>query len=101
MTSKNIIDQVEHLFGRQPQGYMIRLINDALIDLSSKKREYTVSSKTTLEQYKRWYSLDDQVIDIIKVEILSSDDRYVMKPKLADSHKLLREDTDSGDDTLT
>ena len=42
MTSKNIIDQVEHLFGRQPQGYMIRLINDALIDLSSKKREYTV-----------------------------------------------------------
>jgi hypothetical protein len=101
MTSKNIIDQVEHLFGRQPQGYMIRLINDALIDLSSKKREYTVSSKTTLEQYKRWYSLDDQVIDIIKVEILSSDDRYVMIPKLADSHKLLREDTDSGDDTLT
>ena len=101
MTSKNIIDQVEHLFGRQPHGYMIRLINDALIDLSSKKREYTVSSKTTLEQYKRWYSLDDQVIDIIKVEILSSDDRYVMIPKLADSHKLLRGDTDSGDDTLT
>ena len=101
MTPKNIIDQVERLFGRQPEAYMIRLINDALIDLSSKKREYTVSSNTTLEQYKRWYSLDDQVIDIIKVEILSSDSRYVKIPKLADPHQLLREDTDGSDDSLT
>ena len=100
MTPKNIIDQAERLFGRQPEAYMIRLINDALIDLSSKKREYTVSSKTTLEQYKRWYSLDDQVIDITKVEILSTNNRYVRIPKLSDPHLLLREDTDSGNDTL-
>ena len=43
MTADDVIQQVEAVFGRQSQGYMIRLINDALIDMSSKKREYTVS----------------------------------------------------------
>ena len=101
MTSKQIIDQIEALFGRQSEGYMIRLINDALIDMSSKKQEYTVSAKTDLEQYKRWYGLDDQVIDITKVEILDTNSRYVRVPKLADPHNILREDTDTTDDSLT
>ena len=101
MTSKQIIDQIEALFGRQSEGYMIRLINDALIDMSSKKQEYTVSAKTDLEQYKRWYLLDDQVIDIIRVEIKDTNDRYVRIPKLADPHNILREDTEASDDTLT
>ena len=100
MTPQDIIQQLEHTFGRQPQAYMIRLMNDGLIEMSSKKQDYTVSSTTALEQYKRWYELDDQVIDIIKVEILSSNDRYVKIPKLADPHNLLREDTDSSVDTL-
>ena len=101
MTSKQIIDQIEALFGRQSEGYMIRLINDALIDMSSKKQEYTVSAKTDLEQYKRWYLLDDQVIDITKVEILDTNDRYVRIPKLADPHNILRDDTEDSNDTLT
>ena len=101
MTADNIIQQVEKMFGRQPQGYMVRLINDALIDMSSKKQEYTVSAKTDLEQYKRWYGLDDQVIDIIKVEVLDTNSRYVRIPKLADPHNILREDTDTTDDSLT
>lgn len=101
MKANDIIQQIERMFGRQPQAYMIRLINDALIDISSKKKEYTVSSLTTLEQYKRWYTLDDQVIDIVKVEIKDTDDRYVRIPKLADAHNLLREDTESSDDSLT
>jgi len=100
MTADDIIQQIERVFGRQPQGYMIRLINDALIDMSSKKQEYTVSAKTNLEQYKRWYGLDDQVIDIVKVEVLDTNNRYIMIPKLADSHRLLREDTDSVDNSL-
>ena len=45
--------------------------------------------------------VDDQVIDITKVEILDTNSRYVMIPKLADPHKLLREDTDITDDSLT
>ena len=101
MTADDVIQQVEAVFGRQPQGYMIRLINDALIDMSSKKQEYTASSTTALEQYKRWYSLSDQVIDIVKVEIKDKNDRYVKIPKLVDPHNLLREDTDSAVDTLT
>ena len=101
MTANDIIQQVERIFGRQPQGYMIRLINDSLIDMSSKKQEYTVSAKTDLEQYKRWYGLDDQVIDIIKVEVLDTNSRYVRIPKLADPHNILREDTDTTDDSLT
>tara|TARA_R100000655_G_C2870104_1_gene173222 strand:+ start:39 stop:344 length:306 start_codon:yes stop_codon:yes gene_type:complete len=101
MTGKDIIVQIENMFGRQPQEYMIRLINDALIDMSSKKQDYTISSTANLEQYKRWYSLDEQVIDIIKVEIKDTNDRYVRIPKLADPHNILRDDTEASDDTLT
>tara|TARA_R110000824_G_scaffold83069_2_gene208190 strand:+ start:412 stop:717 length:306 start_codon:yes stop_codon:yes gene_type:complete len=101
MTAKNIIEQIEKLFGRQQEQYMFQLINDALDDIASHKRNYTVSALTNLEQYKRWYVLDDSIIDIVKVEILDTNSRYVMIPKLADSHKLLREDTDETDDSLT
>jgi len=100
MKPKEIIQQIEHLMGRQPEGYMIRLMNDGLIDIASKKKEYTVSAKTDLIKNKRWYALDDQAIDITKVEVLDTNSRYVMIPKLSDSHKLLREDTDN-DDSLT
>ena len=100
MTAKNIIEQIEKLFGRQPEKYMFQLMNDALDDISTSKGNYTVSSTANLEQYKRWYELADKVIDIKRVEILDTNDRYIMIPKLTDSHKLLREDTDSGDGTL-
>lgn len=100
MKPKEIIQQIEHLMGRQPEGYMIRLMNDGLLDMTSKKQEYTVSSTTNLVQYKRWYALDDQMIDITKIEILDSNDRYIRIPKLVDSHLLLRDDTESGADTL-
>ena len=39
--------------------------------------------------------------NLIKIEIKDTNDRYVMIPKLSDSHKLLREDTESADDSLT
>lgn len=100
MTPQDIIRQIEHIFSRQPESYMIRLMNDGLIEMSSKKRDYTVSAKTNLEQYKRWYTLEDQVIDVTKVEILDTNNRYVRIPKLADPHLLLREDTDTTDNSL-
>jgi hypothetical protein len=101
MTAKNIIEQIEKLFGRQPEAYMFQLINDALDDIASNKRNYTASAVTNLEQYKRWYELADNVIDVTRVEIKDTNDRYVMIPKLADSHRLLRADTDETDNTLT
>ena len=101
MKAKNIIEQIERTFGRQSEQYMFQLINDALDDIASTKRNYTVSATSNLEGYKRWYELDDQVIDVTKIEIKDTNDRYVMIPKLADPHKLLREDTESSDDSLT
>jgi len=101
MTAKNIIEQIEKLFGRQQEQYMFQLINDALDDIASHKRNYTVSATSNLEEKKRWYELDDNTIDITKVEILDTNDRYVMIPKLTDPHRLLREDTDETDDSLT
>ena len=101
MTAKNIIEQIEKVFGRQSEKYMFQLINDALNDIASNKRNYTVSATTNLEEKKRWYELSDNTIDITRVEILDTNSRYVMIPKLSDSHKLLRADTDETDDSLT
>ena len=101
MTVKNIMEQAEKMFGRLPEQYMYQLINDALDDIASNKSNYTVSAIADLEQYKRWYKLEDDVIDIVKVEILDTNSRYVKIPKLVDPHKLLREDTDETDDSLT
>tara|TARA_R100001015_G_C4527023_1_gene94455 strand:- start:197 stop:532 length:336 start_codon:yes stop_codon:yes gene_type:complete len=99
MTAKNIIDQIEKIFGRQPEQYMFQLINDALDDIASHKRNFTVSKVTDLKKHQRWYALEDELIDIQRVEILDTNNRYVMIPKLADSHKLLREDTDNNTTT--
>tara|TARA_R110002020_G_scaffold28691_1_gene91149 strand:- start:3375 stop:3710 length:336 start_codon:yes stop_codon:yes gene_type:complete len=111
MTAKNIIEQIEKVFGRQSEQYMFQLINDALDDIASSKKNNTVSKTTNLIGYDRWYTLHDDVVQINRVEIKDTNDRYVMIPKLADSHKLLREDTDdttsswsdtdAGDDSLT
>ena len=68
--------------------------------ISNIKKIYSGSSTCTLEGYKRWYELADKVIDIKRVEIMDSDDRYIMIPKLIDPHLILREDSESGDDTL-
>ena len=100
MTVKNVIEQIEKLFGRQQEQYMYQLINDALDDISISKGNNTDHYTLDLDVYKRWYNLSDRTIDIKKVEILDSNDRYVMIPKLADPHKLLREDTDSSPDSL-
>ena len=99
MTAKNIIEQIEKMFGRQQEQYMFQLINDALDDIASHKRNYTVSKTTQLIGYDRWYTLSDDVIEVDRVEIKDTNDRYVMIPKLADPHKLLREDTEIQTDT--
>ena len=100
LTVKNVFEQAELTFGRQSETYMMRLINDALLDISEKKQHYTVSAKQDLVPKQRWYSLTDDMIDITKVEILDTNNRYVMIPKLTDPHKLLRADTDDDSDTL-
>ena len=101
MTTKNIIEQIEKIFGRQPEQLMFQLINDGLDEIASKKRNYTSSKVTDLKKHQRWYTLEDEVIDIQRVEILDTNNRYIMIPKLTDPHKLLREDTDANTATWT
>ena len=101
LTVQNIIDAADESVGAKSDDYMLRLVNDALLDISEKKQHYTKEVTTDLKKKQRWYTLSDDIIDIIRVEVLDSNDRYVMIPKLTDPHKLLRGDTDTDDDSLT
>ena len=101
LTFQNIIDAVDESVGAKSDTYMLRLINDALLDINDKKQHYTVVAKRDLVGYDRWYELTDDMVDITRVEILDTNSRYVMIPKLTDPHKLLRGDTDVDDDSLT
>ena len=100
MTFKNVISQLEKIFGRNSEAYLTQIINDGLVDIANKKKHYTVSKTTDLEKKKRWYALDSDVLSIEKVEVLDTNGRYVMIPKLSDPHKILRADTDSSNDEL-
>ena len=100
MTVKTVFSQLEKMFGRNSEVYLIQLMNDGLIDIANKKQHYTVSAITDLEKKKRWYDLPSTVLSIERVEILDTNDRYVMIPKLSDPHKLLRADTDASNDAL-
>ena len=119
-TVKYIIDIVQVTFGRQPENYMIRLINDGLMDISTETKMYEQTATANLTAYRRWYPLKDftdlnnvslanslsgdtgnnnggtNIIDVFKVEILDSDSRYNLIPKLTDPHLILKDDTDSG-----
>ena len=100
MTVKNAFLQLEKLFGRNPEAYLIQLMNDGLIDIANRKQGYTVSATTDLEKNKRWYTLPPTVLSIERVEVLDSNDRYIMIPKLTDPHKILRADTDASNEAL-
>ena len=100
MTVKSIISQIEKMFGRQSEAYLIQIMNDGLMDIANKKQGYTVSALTDLEKNKRWYDLPEKVMSIERVEILDTNDRYIMIPKLSDPHKILRADTDASNDVL-
>tara|TARA_R110000824_G_scaffold212758_2_gene399091 strand:+ start:615 stop:899 length:285 start_codon:yes stop_codon:yes gene_type:complete len=92
MKVKDILGQVEKLFGRVPENYMLALINDGLEEIGITKQHKVDDSKVDLVKDQRWYKLDDDVIDIKRVEIKDTNDRYVMVPKLTDPHRLLKED---------
>ena len=99
-TLGEIKQQIDRLFGRQPENYIIRLVNDALLDITDKKQHYTVSAVQDLIPKQRWYTLSDDIIDITRVEIKDTNNRYVMIPKLTDPHRILRADTDTDSDSL-
>ena len=101
LTVAEIITEVDESVGAKSDSYMLRLVNDALLDISEKKQHYTKEVTTDLKKKQRWYTLSDDMIDILRVEVLDSNDRYVMIPKLTDPHKILRGDSDSNSATWT
>ena len=101
MTVQDIIDGADESVGSKSESYMLRLINDALLDIAEKKQHYAKEVTTDLKKKQRWYTLSDDMIDIVKVEVLDTNDRYVMIPKLADPHRILRADSDSNSSAET
>jgi hypothetical protein len=92
MKVRDIISQIEGLFGRQPHRYVNRLINDAISEIGAKRQHRVEHKKIDLVEDQRWYDLDTEIIDIVRVEIKDTNDRYAMIPKLGDSHRILKED---------
>ena len=103
MTVKDIVTQIQMAHGDKPHTYLFRLINDALLDIASKKQHYSVAAVTDLSSGVRWYDLPARTIDVVRVEILdtSTSPRYHMIPKLTDPHKLLKSDPDTGTGDLS
>lgn len=101
MTVKDIIEQIEISFGRQSEKYIMRLINDGLNELAS-KRQHNIKYGTPedLKYMQRWYDIPSAAIDIVKVEIKDTSGRYTKIPKLVNSHVLLKDDTDATTDSL-
>ena len=100
MTLKNFLNMIEMQMGRQSEGLLIQLMNDGLDEIATTKQNYQVAAATDLNAKQRYYDIDDSMIDILRVEILDTNNRYVRIPKLADPHLLLREDTDTTDNSL-
>jgi len=92
MKVRDIVSQIEKVFGRQPHQYINRLINDGISEIGAKRQHRVEHKKIDLVEDQRWYDLDTEIIDIVRVEIKDTNDRYAMVPKLADSHRILKED---------
>ena len=89
MTVKDIISQIEYLYGRQPHMLLKRYINDALLDMSGEIQHYKATVTEDLENDKSWYDIADSIIDVNRVEILNSDSKYEVIPKLSNPDELL------------
>ena len=115
----HIVSEIENIFGRQSVSYLSKLVNDALLEIGAKRQKKIYHTKYELTKDKRWHKLPAELIDITKVEILSTPSdaycsisdytnqtdceansgtwtvpvgRYTMIPKLSDSHSLLKGD---------
>ena len=102
MTVKEIINQVEMLYGRQHHMYLKRLMNDALVDISSEAKHYKATFAEDISTDKRWYGIPDGIIEIQRVDVLNSDGKYELVPNLLNYDELLIGDDDgahSDDDT--
>lgn len=83
MKVKDLVAQIEHSLGRQSHKYIFSLMNDGLDEIAQSSRTNTQSATTSLVQNQRWTTLDlANVIDVFRVEVLTSEDKYREIPRL-------------------
>ena len=68
MEVKDIISQVEGLFGRKPNKYLMQIINDGLMDIASKRLVNEDTAVTDLIEGQRYYDLPPGLLKIVSVE---------------------------------
>ena len=96
MKLNTLISQVEYLYGRQPQAYVLQLVNDCLDMISVTSKMYKKHEVMDLNQAQRLYSLPLDLMQIERVDIINTDNRYCLIPKLTDGFHLLKNDVDQG-----
>ena len=69
MEVKDIISQVESLFGRKPNRYLMQLINDGLMDIASKRLVNEDTAVTDLMEGQRYYDMPPGLLKVQSVEI--------------------------------
>ena len=96
MKLNSLISQVEYLFGRRPQAYVLQLVNDCLDKISVTSKMYKKHEIMDLTQAQRLYTLPSDLMQIERVDVLNTNSRYSMIPKLTDGFHLLKNDVDMG-----
>jgi hypothetical protein len=96
MKLATLISQIDYLYGRQPQAYMFQLVNDCLDQISIMSQMYKKHEIIDLNRDQRLYNLPADLLQIERCDILNTDDRYCMIPKLTDGFHLLKNDIDMG-----
>ena len=69
MEVKDIISQVENLFGRKPNKYLMQIINDGLMDIASKRLTNEDTAVTDLIEDLRYYEMPPGLLKVVSVEI--------------------------------
>ena len=69
MEVKDIISQVENIFGRKPNKYLMQLINDGLMDIASKRLVNEDTAVTDLIKDLRYYEMPPGLLKVVSVEI--------------------------------
>lgn len=69
MEVKDIISQVENIFGRKPNKYLMQIINDGLMDIASKRLTNEDTAVTDLIKDLRYYEMPPGLLKVVSVEI--------------------------------
>tara|TARA_Y100001938_G_scaffold137229_1_gene201123 strand:- start:679 stop:972 length:294 start_codon:yes stop_codon:yes gene_type:complete len=69
MKVRDIISQVEALFGRKPNKYLMQIMNDGLMDIASKRLSNEDTAVTDLMEGQRYYDMPPGLLKVESVEV--------------------------------